>query len=81
MEDLRGDTPFSLARESPSCTLCLVKASEHQLGWKHILVRSLESLHGFLSWQDCACLFAATECLGKQKPYFCDELDAPGWRK
>ena len=78
MEDLRGDTPFSLARESPSCTLCLVKASEHQLGWKHILVRSLESLHGFLSWQDCACLFAATECLGKQKPYFCDELDALG---
>ena len=77
-EDSRGDTPFSLAQDSPLCTALVVAHCQDRMQWSHILGRSLEDLSLFVSKSDLYRLFSTAACSGKQRIYFSDSRDVYG---
>ena len=77
-QDQNGDTPFSLARNAPRCTMHVVAACAQSREWKHILVRNLDDFYAYLSDSDLHVFLLAAACLQKQKKFFLDEDDALG---
>ena len=70
----RGDTAFSLARETSACMTVLQDRCWKRLNWMHLLMLLLEDLHSMLVWTDMASLFLTTKCLSKQIVFFEPEM-------
>ena len=70
VEDLSGDTPLSLAKDSSPCTALILESCWNRIAWKHLLVRFLEEVRESVDKCDMMALFLVNQSLSKQMRYF-----------
>ena len=71
-EDMEGDTPFSVCRESAAVKALLMDASWPRLTMKHIFVKNMEEYANYLQPSELQSLWMCCSAFKKQSVFFTD---------
>ncbi|CAK9013890.1 Poly [ADP-ribose] polymerase tankyrase-2 (ADP-ribosyltransferase diphtheria toxin-like 6) (ARTD6) (Poly [ADP-ribose] polymerase 5B) (Protein poly-ADP-ribosyltransferase tankyrase-2) (TNKS-2) (TRF1-interacting ankyrin-related ADP-ribose polymerase 2) (Tankyrase II) (Tankyrase-2) (TANK2) (Tankyrase-like protein) (Tankyrase-related protein) [Durusdinium trenchii] len=71
-EDMEGDTPFSVCRESAAVRALLMDASWPRLTMKHIFVKNMEEYANYLQPSELQSLWMCCSAFKKQSVFFTD---------